>query len=279
MKNSIDLQIKLHKADIELKTIVVPFYDAREELGGDNKHERMTFIEIKGSIKDIVKGCDLIICNDDEIDLSNFNSSSPKVAKDIVIRIKMVENNSLLLYKEPHVEVHEGDFYVNDLYFGVDQFNQIKATLEESFVRIDLSISRLLTKDEISTNLANDDFFIPYYYDYDEIDYSYLSIIEDGENREVLHLKDKHNGYGVKITNFTIKSSKPKYIKESDWVDDVWSLEIKLEEQQFNNEKSWIDGVNTEANNYPKHIFNELKKVSTLAYVIIILLIILIFKV
>ncbi|WP_335984455.1 hypothetical protein [Acinetobacter haemolyticus] len=269
MSYSVDLHIKLNKADVELKTLINPFCDARKKLGGDNKHNRGTFIEIRGEIKDIVQGCDLISFNNNDIDVNNFNIYNTNSATEIIIIIRMAEDNSLYLYEEPVVYIHDGDLYIGDLYFGIEQFNQIKSILDDEFVRINLSLNRRLTKDEIANNLEKDADFLNY--DYDDIDYSYANVMIDGENRKILHIKDKHRGYGIKLSHFSIKSSKPKYVKKREWLDNILSI-------RYDDEENIVNEIDKERDNFPKHIFNELKKLYSLIFIIVILLIVLIFK-
>ncbi|TPU58106.1 hypothetical protein [Acinetobacter baumannii] len=270
--NSITLHLKLKKADIELKTLITPFYDARESLGGKNIHNRRTYIEIKGAVSDFIQGKDLIIFSPNKIIDEEFNIYSPDVAKDIIIRICMVEENSVDLYKEPTVSIHDGELYVDNLYFSVEQFNQIKTIIYDDFIKIFLNLSRRLSKEEITENLEKNEGFIPYYYDYEDIEYEHKTLVFDGESKNILRISDNHNGYGVKITNFTIGSSRPKYIDKIHWVDSIFSIEERIDKEDRS--ATYNQGIDL------KHqTIKEFKKLHSLVIGVIILLVILVFKI
>lgn len=266
--------MRLDKADIE-KTILLNRFDQAGDVEAQEKiHDRKVFLTIKGTVKDLLRYDYLAFQNNSTEELQE----NSVLISDVEIRINMYENNSNYLYLEPSCYVDESNtLQIYDLNFGVDQFDQIESTLNDQFTRINVTLHKKLSKEEITEIRKKEDTWVSFNGDYGDLDHSTINKNIDGKERKILYIKNYQNK--IKLNHFRIYSSKPKYVKKEEWIDNVWSLEDKLEGEQLNTEISLLDEINIDRNNFPKHIFSEIKKVNSLTYVVIILLIILIFKV
>lgn len=271
---SVDLYLRLDKADVKESTIISPYSKVKEKLGGDNKHYRASFIEVSGTIRDLTGRYDLVTCTESEIDkISSYDQNEYSASK-IIITIQMVEEGALELYREPTLLIDGGNLIVCDLYFGIEQFNQTKSILNEKFTRIKLKLHKRLTSEEINENLADNEIWT-WTHDYGDINHQPIALTIDEEKKDILHIQ--HGARKIKITHLSFNSSKPKYIKKGDWLDDAWSIANKDEEDEFyKKDAGELDKIRADPF---AHIVKELKTANTSSLIILVLLIILIFKI
>lgn len=272
--NGLDIHIRLDKADIE-KTIILNRFDkVGDTLENENQHSRKIFFTIKGAVKDFLRYDYLAFQNNSSEELEE----NLELVGNIEITINMYENNSDYLYAEPSIYIDRyNTLQIYDLNFGVDQFNQIESTLNDQFTRIKAILYKKLSKEEIFENSKKEDRWFSFDVDYGDLCYSTINKSIEGVDKKILYIKEHQDN--IKLNHFRIYSSKPKYVKKEEWIDNVCSLEDKLERELLDNEMSLLDDINKDRNNFPKHFFNELKKVNSLTYVVIFLLIVLIIKV
>lgn len=274
MRWGVNIDIKLAKADIAKFIVLNRLPRNRETYLREEIDSRMVFFEIEGTIRDLTEGLG-------QYDLIAFRKTSDesfedaKIVHDIKIRIDLQKNRDLELNERPSFYLDGSTMVVSGLYFGVDDFNHIEAVLNDKFVRIRFSLYRGLSRGEIEQNqdnpsdLPTEEFI--------DLDHQTLTQVIDEEKKRVLSVEGHENN--IVINHFRIYSSKPKYIKKEEWLDDIWSVEDKLDRDIFDKEDNLLDQIDKERNNFPKHTFNELRKINSLTYVVIILLIILAFKV
>lgn len=274
--NNLNLRIKLNKADIVQSTYLDSAKYHNKEGLEHIPPKRSLQLSIKGSVKNLLADTDLIVFGENKDTIANIYQES--VTDSITVNIGVFDKDDKNLLVDPYVGIYDRSLYIGGLNFSFEQFEFIKSIVDDQFTTISLELVKHVTGDEIlESRERNKGHIIGIDYDLDNLNHSTERKKVDGEDLRVLFIK--HDIDSVKVGSFNASSSKPKYVKKKDWVDDVWSLEDKLEREELNNEVSLLDEVDKERNNFPKHIFNELKKINSLNYVVIVLLIILIFKI
>ena len=273
--NNLKLHIKLSKADIVQSAHLDPA-NYRDKEGLEYIPPKRGFqLSIKGSVKDLLTDKDLIIFDDKDATTSIHQGNT---ADSIAVSINVFDKNDNNLLANPFVSIHDRTLYIGDINFSFEQFEFIKSMVDDQFTTLIIELVKHVTDDEIlESRERNKGHVISIDYDLDNLNYSTERKEVDGEDLKVLLIK--HDLYSVRVGCFYISSSKPKYVKKGEWIDDVWSLEDRLDREQSNNEVTLLDEIDKERNNFPKHIFNELRKINSWNYVLIILLVILIFKV
>ena len=273
--NNLNLRIKLNKADIVQSAHLDPA-NYRDKEGLEYIPPKRGFqLSIKGSVKDLLTDKDLIIFDDKDATTSIHQGNT---ADSIAVSINVFDKNDNNLLANPFVSIHDRTLYIGDINFSFEQFEFIKSMVDDQFTTLIIELVKHVTDDEIlESRERNKGHVISIDYDLDNLDYSTERNEVEGEDLKALLIK--HDLYSVRVGCFYISSSKPKYVKKGEWIDDVWSLEDRLDREQSNNEVTLLDEIDKERNNFPKHIFNELRKINSWNYVLIILLVILIFKV
>lgn len=273
--NNLNLRIKLNKADIVQSAHLDPA-NYRDKEGLEYIPPKRGFqLSIKGSVKDLLTDKDLIIFDDKDATTSIHQGNT---ADSIAVSINVFDKNDNNLLANPFVSIHDRTLYIGDINFSFEQFEFIKSMVDDQFTTLIIELVKHVTDDEIlESRERNKGHVISIDYDLDNLNYSTERKEVDGEDLKALLIK--HDLYSVRVGCFYISSSKPKYVKKGEWIDDVWSLEDRLDREQSNNEVALLDEIDKERNNFPKHIFNELRKINSWNYVLIILLVILIFKV
>ncbi|WP_086196480.1 hypothetical protein [Acinetobacter sp. ANC 4218] len=274
--NNLKLHIKLSKANIVQGAYLDPAkYHNKEGLEHIPPKRRFQ-LSIKGSVKNLLADKDLIIFDNNKDAFTNIHQEN--TADSIIVNINVFDKDDNNLLADPYVDIHDKSLYIGDLNFSFEQFEFIKNMVDDQFTTLVIELVKHVTGDEIlESRERNKGHVISLDYDLDNLNYSTERKEVDGEDLRVLLIK--HDLNSVKVGCFSTSSSKPKYVKKGDWVDDVWSLEDRLEREEPNNEVTLLDEIDKERNNFPKHIFNELKKINSLNYVLIFLLIIVIFKI
>lgn len=273
--NNLNLRIKLNKADIVQSAHLDPA-NYRDKEGMEYIPPKRGFqLSIKGSVKDLLTDKDLIIFDDKDATTSIHQGNT---ADSIAVSINVFDKNDNNLLANPFASIHDRTLYIGDINFSFEQFEFIKSMVDDQFTTLIIELVKHVTDDEIlESRERNKGHVISIDYDLDNLNYSTERKEVDGEDLKALLIK--HDLYSVRVGCFYISSSKPKYVKKGEWIDDVWSLEDRLDREQSNNEATLLDEIDKERNNFPKHIFNELRKINSWNYVLIILLVILIFKV
>lgn len=225
--NNLNLRIKLNKADIVQSAHLDPA-NYRDKEGLEYIPPKRGFqLSIKGSVKDLLTDKDLIIFDDKDATTSIHQGNT---ADSIAVSINVFDKNDNNLLANPFVSIHDRTLYIGDINFSFEQFEFIKSMVDDQFTTLIIELVKHVTDDEIlESRERNKGHVISIDYDLDNLNYSTERKEVDGEDLKALLIK--HDLYSVRVGCFYISSSKPKYVKKGEWIDDVWSVENEEQEQ------------------------------------------------
>lgn len=225
--NNLKLHIKLSKADIVQSAHLYPAKYHNKEGLEHIPPKRGFQLSINGSVKNLLADEDLIIFDDKDAITNIYRENT---ADSIAVNINVFDKDDKNLLADPYVSIHDKTLYIGDLNFSFEQFEFIKSMVDDQFTTLIIELVKHVTNDEIlESRERNKGHVISLDYDLDNLDYSTERKEVGGEDLKVLLIK--HDLNRVKVGCFYTSSSKPKYVKKGEWIDDVWSVENEEQEQ------------------------------------------------
>lgn len=277
--NNLKLRIKLSKADIVQSAYLDPAKYHNKEGLEHIPPKRGFLLSVKGTVKNLLADTDLIVFGDNKDAITNIHQES--AADSITVNINVFDKDDKNLLADPYVGIHDKSLYIGDLNFSFEQFEFIKSIVNDQFTTLIIELVKHVTGDEIlESRERNKGHVISIDYDLDNLNYSTERKEVEGEDLRVLLIK--HDLNSVKVGGFYTSSSKPKYVKKGDWVDDVESIEDKEQEEQ---EQIEYNQIYANENATQQNTVNQIgrnKQTAALLFwvkVLAILFVILIFKI
>lgn len=275
------LTIRLVNADI--KQHVVKSKNYSENQGERPTFSNSSFLEIKGSIPDLIPHNDFLELREngephyiDKIKIIINLSASPE-ASDEIPRTYFNRN---YFGDSDDIYFDEKELCIGGIIWNEQHFNQVNQLLRDEFTSIDIAFFRKLTDDEFKEKQEEDGNKIVGVDEFETVEITREQRIINGEEKRVLCISK----YSL-ISFFDLYSSRPKFLDKSEWLGDVESIKRLQAEQELEREYAEVEAA--EAKNrlpdvWPASTTNkpetELKGIYRLLIVIAILLLVIIFK-
>jgi hypothetical protein len=271
------LTIRLVKADI--KQHVVKSKNYSENQGERPTFSNSSFLEIKGSIPDLIPHHDFLELREngephyiDKIKII-INLSSSQEASDEIPRAHFNRN---YFGDSDDIYFDEKELCIGGITWNEQRFNQVNQLLRDEFTSIDIAFFRKFTDEEFKKKHEEDGSKIVGVDEFETVEITREQRIINGEEKRVLCISK----YSL-ISFFDLYSSRPKFLDKSEWLEDVESIKDLQAEQELDRKYAEAEAKNRLPDILPASTNKpdvELKGIYRLLIVIAIFLLVIIFK-